>query len=239
MRRVTRIVIGLVVGLLAAPAFGQPDADLQKLFAGFLKTNDIRIDAVPDLYPGGYARISLYARKANLGGMVVDDVWFRIVGASLDPQAAQRGELRVLSWRDSAFHARFTLKSLQDYFIAGNAFKDIRLWSDGEFLYGEGTIPLNNLAAKVWLRGWFALGGTKDVYFYIDNMRVAGVPVLDPIIRALEARYNPVLTQSTWPITFVVRSLRITKEVFVVSSQTDPSSPCAFCTGGDAPVPSP
>lgn len=239
MRWVTRIVIGLVAGVLAAPAFGQPDADLQKLFAGFLKTNDIRIDAVPDLYPGGYARISLYGRKANLGGMVVDDVWFRIVGASLDPQAAQRGELRVVSWRDSAIHARFTLKSLQDYFIAGNAFKDIRLWSDGQFLYGEGTIPLNSLAAKVWIRGWFALGGTQEVYFYIDNMRVAGLPVLDPIIRALEARYNPVLTQSTWPITFVIRSLRITKEAFVVSSQPDPSSPCAFCTGGDAPVPTP
>ncbi len=239
MRGVLRVLIVTAVVALAAPAYGQAEADLVKLFAGFLKTTDIRIDDVPDFYPGGFARISVYARKANLGGMIVDEVWFRVVGASLDPDAMQRGDLRVLSWRESAIYARFTLKGLQDYFVSGNAFKDIRLWSDGQYLYGEGTVPLNNLAAKVWLRGWFALGGTKDVYFYIDNMRVNGLPVFDPIIRTLESRYNPILTQSTWPVTFVFRSLKITSEVFVVSSQADPSSPCAFCTGGDSPFVSP
>lgn len=238
MRWAVWVVIGLVT-VAVAPVSGQSEDDLHKLFAGFLKTKDIRIDAVPDLYPGGYARISVYARKANLGGMVVDEVWFRVVGASLDVAAARRGELRIESWRDSAIHARSTLKSLQDYFISGNAFKDIRLWSDGEFLYGEGTIPLNNLPVKVWLKGWFAVGGTKDVYFYIDNMRVAGLPVLDPIIRTLESKYNPILTQSTWPVTFVIRSLRVTRDVLVVSSQANPNSPCAFCTGGDAPIVNP
>jgi len=233
------IVVSVVVAAIAPPASGQSEAELQKLFAGFLKTNDIKIDAVPDLYPGGFARVSVYAKKANLGGMQVDEVWFRVIGASLNVAAMQRGELRVDEWRESAIYARFTLKNLQEYFISGNAFKDIRLWSDGQFLFGEGTVPLNNLAVRVWLKGWFALGGTKDVYFYIDNMRVNGVPLLDPIIRTLESKYNPVLTQSTWPVTFAIRSLKVTKEVVVVSSQADANSPCAFCTGGDAPVVSP
>lgn len=233
------LVVGVVVSSVAAPAAGQSEADLRKLFAGFLKTNDLKIDAVPDLYPGGFARISVYARKASLGGMQVDEVWFRVVGASLNVDAMQRGELRVDSWRESAIHARFTLRSLQEYFVSGNTFKDIRLWSDGEFLFGEGTVPLNNLPVRVWLKGWFALGGTKDLYFYINNMRVNGVPLLDPIIRTLEARYNPVLTQSTWPVTFDIRSLKVTKEVVVVSSQTDGNAPCAFCNGGDVPIVSP
>jgi hypothetical protein len=235
MRWATLIVISLMAAAIAAPASGQSEAELQKLFASFLKTNDIKIDAVPDLFPGGFARISVYAKKASLGGMLVDEVWFRVIGAELNVSAMQRGELRVDSWRESAIYVRFTLKSLQEYFISGNAFKDIRLWTDGQFLFGEGTIPLNNLPVRVWLKGWFALGGTKDIYFYIDNMRVNGVPLLDPIIRTLEAKYNPVLTQSTWPVTFAIRSLRVAKDVVVVSSQADASSPCAFCTGSDAP----
>lgn len=239
MRWIAWVGISVVMAAIAAPAAGQPEADLQKLFASFLKTNEIKIDAVPDLYPGGFARISLYAKKASLGGMLVDEVWFRVIGAELNVGAMQRGELRVDAWRESAIYVRFTLKSLQEYFIAGNAFKDIRLWTDGQFLFGEGTVPLNNLPVRVWLKGWFALGGTKDIYFYIENMRVNGIPLLDPIIRTLEAKYNPILTQSTWPVTFAIRSLKVAKDVVVVSSQADANSPCAFCTGGDAPTVSP
>lgn len=236
-RRGARIlgVVLLAVLAVAGAASGQSEAELRQAFANFLSTKDVRIDSVPDLYPGGYARISVYARKANLGGMVVDEIWFRLVGASLDPAALQQGTLQFLDTRDTAMYARTSIKSLEDYFRAGNPIKDIRLWSDGDYLYGEGTVPLGGTLAKVWLKGFFAVGGTKEVYFYVDNLRINGLPVFDPIIRKLEADINPVLTQATWPVTFKIRALKITKDWFVVSSQQDPSAPCAFCTGGDSP----
>jgi len=190
---------------------------------------------VPDLYPGGYARISLYAKHATLGGMLVDEAWFRLVGASLDPEALRRGELRLLDVRDTAMHARASIKSLEAYFRRGNPVQDIRLWSDGVFLYGQGTVPVRGVLARVYLKGFFAVGGTREVYFYIDDLRINGLPMLVPLIRRWEQDINPVFTQALWPVTFKIRALRMTKEEFVVSSQPDPTAPCAFCTGGDAP----
>lgn len=238
MRRGDARVVGIVVLVLlavAGGASGQNDADLRQAFATFLATKEVRIDSVPDLYPGGFARISVYARKANLGGMVVDEIWFRLVGVSLDPAALLQGTLRFIDTRDTAMHARTSIKNLEDYFRAGNPIKDIRLWSDGEYLYGEGTVLLGGTPTRIWLKGFFVVGGTKDVYFYVDNLRINGLPIFDPIIRKLEADINPVLTQATWPVTFKIRALKITRDWFVVSSQQDPSAPCAFCTGGDSP----
>ena len=239
-RRTRTVCAAMVLFLtLAGSAAGQADLDLSPAFATFLQTKDFRLDSVPDLYPGGYARISVYARRANLGGMLVDEVWFRLVGVTLDVQALRQGTLRITDYRETAMHARFTLRNLEEYFIAGNAFKDLRLWSDGEFLFGEGTVPFQGLPVKVWLKGFFAVGGTTDVYFYIDNLRVNGLPVLTSIIRRIEAEINPVLTQKTWPATFKIRSLKMTKEIFIVSSQANPNAPCAYCTSGDLPVVAP
>lgn len=239
MRAFGWVTAMVLVLILAGSTAAQTDPDLRRAFGNFLQTKDVRVDSVPDLYAGGYARISVYARNASLGSMVVDEVWFRLVGVTLDPAALQQGTLRILDTRDTFMHARATIKNLEEYFRAGNPIKDIRLRSDGEYLYMEGTVPLVGVLTKVWLKGFFQVGGTKEVYFYINDLRLNGLPVFDPLIRTLEAKYNPVLTQATWPVTFKIRALKMTKEWFVVSSQPDPNAPCAYCTGGEEPNVSP
>lgn len=233
--------IVLAVALLVPPVVAAPDdeADLRRAFASFIGAKELRLDTVPDIYPGGYARISIYAKRANLGGMIVDEAWFRLVGVTLDPAALKRGELRISDVRDSAMHVKASIKSLEEYFQQGNPIKDIKLWSDGEYLYGQGTVPLGGLLAKVYLKGFFAVGGTKDVYFYIYDLRVNGLPIFSPLIKKWEEQINPVFSQMLWPVTFKIRALKMTPEWFVVSSQADPNAPCLFCTGGDAPAVAP
>lgn len=225
----------LVAGMRVSAAQPTDDqANLRRAFGNFIAAKEMRFDIVPDLYPGGYARISLYAKKASLGGLLVDEVWFRLVGVTLDAAALQRGELVILDTRDSALHARASIKRLEEYFREGNPVKDIRLWSDGQYLHGQGTVPLGGAMAKVYLRGFFAVGGTKDVYFYVDDLRVNGLPMFSPLIKKWEEEINPILRQTEWPVTFKIRSLKMTKEWLVVSSQVDTEAPCHFCTGGDA-----
>jgi len=221
-------VAALVFARLPA-AIGQDDGDLRRSFGAFLRTQDMVIDSVPDLYPGGYARISLHARNANLGGMVVDDVWVKLVGVSLDPAAMQQGRLRVLDFRGTAIHGQVGVQRLQDFFSGGGAIKDLRLWSDGTSLYGEGSFPYEGVKLRVWLKGQFSVDGTKEVRFHIENMTVDGFPVFSPIIRVLEDKINPVLSQRDWPVTFSLKSLQMTKEGFVLSSQPDALAPCTFC----------
>lgn len=221
--------IGLLVFLLAGAAAGQDDPDLVQAFSRFLKTEEIHMDTVPDLYEGGYARINLYARDASLGGLVMDEVWIRLVGITLDVERLRRGRLKILEYRGTAFHARATVQRLQEYFVAGNAFKDIRLWSDGKSLYGEGTVVYRGAAIKVWLKGHFSVSGTTEIFFHVENVRINGFPLFAPIIRIMEGQINPIVTQKTWPVTFTIRSLRMTTDGFVLSSQTDALAPCAIC----------
>jgi hypothetical protein len=224
----------LVVGVRTSAA--QPVDDetaLRRAFAGFIAAKEMRFDIVPDLYPGGYARISVYAKKASLGGLLVDEVWFRLVGVSLDVPALGRGELIIREARDTAVHARASIKRLEEYFQDGNPVKDIRLWSDGQYLYGRGTVPFGGAMTRVYLRGFFAVGGTKDVYFYVDDLRVNGFPMLAPLIKKWENEINPILNQTDWPVTFKLRTLKMTEEWLVISSQADPEAPCHFCTGGE------
>src|SRR2546428_13983654 len=65
--------VGLLLTLLAGSVAGQGDSALLRAFSRFLGTQDIQFDLVPDLYDGGYARISIFAKNANLGGMLVDE----------------------------------------------------------------------------------------------------------------------------------------------------------------------
>jgi hypothetical protein len=231
-------VLTAAVLIVCVPAWAEPGYDpglLRQAFGTFIPAREMRLDVVPDLYAGGFARISIYAKRASLGGMLVDEVWFRLVGVSLDAPALQRGQLVILDTRDTALHARASIKRLEEYFQEGNPVKDVRLWSDGQYLYGSGTVPVGGAMAKVSFRGFFAVGGTKDVYFYVDTLRVNGFPMLAPLIRKWEAEINPILRQTDWPVTFKLRTLKMTRDWLVVSSQADPEAPCLFCTGGDAP----
>jgi hypothetical protein len=223
------LAASLVVALLATAAAGQSDPMLMAAFTRFLKTQDIQFDVVPDLYEGGYARISVYAKNAMLGGIQVDEVWFKLVGITLDVGALQQGTLRILNYRGTAFSGRVSVQQLQEFFLTLNAFNDLRLWSDGTSLYGEGTVPYHGMAIKLWLMGRFSVNGGKEVHFHIDNMRVNGFPLFSPIIRILESQINPVISQKDWPVNFAMRSLQMTTEGFVISSQADAVAPCTVC----------
>lgn len=224
------LAASLAVALCAAPATGQTDPLLVAAFTHFLKTDDIQFDVVPDLYEGGYARISIVAKNATLGGLQVDEVRFKLVGITLDVGALKQGSLRILNYRSTEFSGRVSVQQLQEFFLTSNMFKDLRLWSDGTSLYGEGTVPYHGMAIKLWLKGRFSVNGGKEVRFHIENMRVNGFPLFSPIIHILESQINPVISQKDWPVTFAIQSLQMTTEGFVISSQADVVAPCTVCT---------
>lgn len=227
----TLIVLALTILIPAGSAPADDAGDLRRAFSRFIASKDLRFDTVPDLYAGGYARISIYARRATLGGMVADEVWFRLVGASLDPEALRRGELLLLDVRDSAMHVRASLKNLEEYFHRDDAIRDIKLWSDGQYLYIRGTVALLGVPTRVYLKGSFELNGTKDVYFRIDDLRVNGLPMLSALIKKWERDINPVFRQTDWPVTFQIRALRMTSEWLILSSQRNLDARCDFCWG--------
>ena len=228
-------VLAIVVLVPAVPAPADDGADLRRAFSRFISAKELRFDTVPDIYPGGYARISIYAKRASVGGMIVDEAWFRLVGASLDPVALKQGELRIVHVRDASIHVRASIKSLEEYFQQGNAIADVKLWSDGEYLYGRGTVPLIGVPTKVYFKGAFTIGGTREVYFHISDLRVNGLPMFSPLIRKWERDINPVFKQSDWPVTFRIRGLRMTRDWFVVSSLPNLNAPCDFCWGFESP----
>lgn len=205
------------------------DPVLLQAFSGFLKTTAITVESIPDLYPGGYARISLYARKANLGGLLVEEAWFKLVGASLDPELLNQGQLKLTDARDTALHGRMAIKSLESFFTAGDGIKDARVWSDGQFLYAEGTVPFNGMTVRVFLQGYFSVNGSKDLFFHIHTARLNGLPIFSFLLRSLERNINPVMSQTQWPVTFNIRAIRMTKEEFLLSSQANLAAPCGFC----------
>ncbi|OLD48423.1 MAG: hypothetical protein AUI83_13015 [Armatimonadetes bacterium 13_1_40CM_3_65_7] len=221
--------VGLLLAVLAGSVAGQGDSALLRAFSRFLGTQDIQFDLVPDLYDGGYARISIFAKNANLGGMLVDEVWFKLVGITLDVRALEQEHIKILDYRGTAFHGRVSVQRLQEFFLASNAFKDIRLWSDGTSIYGEGTVPFNGLPIKIWLKGRFSVKGTKEINFHVDNMRINGFPLFSPIIRLMESQINPVMSQKDWPVNFPIRSLQMTTDGFILSSQADALAPCSIC----------
>jgi len=196
----------------------------------FREAQVLRVDAVPDLYEGGYARVSVYAARATLsGGFRVDEAWVRIVGVSFDPQALRAGELKVDSVRDTAIHMRVSLQSLERYFMELNPWKDIRIWAQDGFLYARGTVLLARVPARVELRGVFGVANRPELYFYVERLRVNGLGVPAAVVRELERRYNPLLTQADWPVRFKLRSVRMTQEEVVISSDPLGSSGCTFC----------
>ena len=191
----------------------------------------IRLDVVPDLYEGGYARVSVYARQAALGGMRVDEMWLRLVGVSFDPDELRQGTLKILQIRDSGLYGKLNLANVEAFLRAQGTIQDVRLARDGDSVVATGTLAVNGAPAQVWLKGLFQVYGDPEIYFHIQALAVNGFPVPYVVVDRLERQLNPVVDFRSWPVPFRIRSFRSTPEGFVLSSQRDFAQPCNDCGG--------
>ncbi len=224
------LLLGLAWAVLAAQQAPADEALLRRAVSSFFQdARVLRVDAVPDLYEGGYARVSVYAARATLtGGFRVDEAWVRLVGASFNPQALRRGQFQLDGVRDTALHMRVSFRSLEQYFSQLTPGQQVQLWSERGAVYGRGRVPLWGVPLPVELKGTFAVDGGPELYFHVQRLRVNGFPVPEAVVRELERHFNPVLTQKDWPVRFKLRSVRVNDEDVVVSSQ--PDGVCRFCT---------
>ncbi|MGQ0570830.1 MAG: LmeA family phospholipid-binding protein [Armatimonadota bacterium] len=224
----------LLIALATLPAAAD-EALLRRAFGAFMRSaEDLRIEAIPDLYEGGYARISVVGRRVLLAdGLRVDETMIRLVGVSVDPEALRAGTLKVREFRDSAMQTRVLLRSLQDLFNAGNPLDDIRLSADNGYLLGTGTVLFRGQPTRMRMKGFFATSGSTEVYFYFDSLHANSLPLPTVVIREIERHINPVLHQRSWPITFRIRSLKLDAHGLTVSTQSEGS--CAGCGGGEQP----
>jgi hypothetical protein len=213
------------------PSDAADDPLVRRAVATFFRHAEImRLDVVPDLYEGGYARVSIYVTNATLAesGMRVDEACVRLVGVSFNPEALRAGEFRVDSVRGTAIHMRVGLRNLERYFNERSPWEDIRLWSQDGLLHGRGTVPLRGTRVHVELRGFFAVENTPQMYFFLRWMRLGGLPLPEVVLREMERRYNPLLRQDGWPVRFTLRSVRLGATDLVISSHPHPSDGCPF-----------
>lgn len=232
IRQSLGVVLLIALATLSAAA---DEALLRRAFGAFIRSaDDLRIEAIPDLYDGGYARITVVGRRVLLtDGLRVDETMMRLVGVSVDPEALRAGTLKVLAFRDSAMQTRVLLRSLQDLFNAGNPLDDIRLWADNGYLLGAGTVLFRGHPMRMRMKGFFATSGSTEVYFYFDSLHANSLPLPTGLIREIERHINPVLHQRSWPITFKIRSLKLDAQGLTVSTQSEGS--CQGCGGGEQP----
>lgn len=221
------LAVAFVAAALAALPAVADEALLRRAFGAFLQSaEEMRIEAIPDLYEGGYARITAVGRRLLLNeGLRVDEAMIRLVGVSLDPAALRAGTLRILDFRDSTLQVRVLLRSLQDYFNAGNAFDDIRLWAEDGYLLGSGTVLFRGQPTRLRMKGFFAVSGTTEIFFYFDTLHAGALPVPSAAIRDLERQLNPVMHQRLWPVTFKIRSVRLDAQSLTISSQGEGAGP--------------
>jgi hypothetical protein len=236
-------VIAIVAGIALITLVGVPasadEATLRKAFRSFMRSaEDLRIEAIPDLYDGGYARISAWGRRVHLNqGLRVDEASIKLVGVSLDPDALRDGVIKVLEMRESSFQARVLLESVQEYFNNANLIENLRLWVEDGYLLGTGKVMFQGNPTKFRMKGFFAVSGTTEVYFYFDTLHANGWPMPTRLIRQIERQINPVVHQRDWPVNFKIRSVRLDAQSLTVSSQGDGT--CPTCGGGDQPAISP
>jgi hypothetical protein len=220
--------------LLTAGAASADEALLRRAFSAFMRSaEELRIEAIPDLYEGGYARISVTAKRVHLTeGLKVDESMIRLTGVTLDVAALRAGTLKVVDFRDSAMQVRVLLRSLQEYFNAGNPAGDIQFSAQDGYLLGTGTVLFQNRPTRMRMKGFFAVSGTTDVYFYFETLHANNLPLPVAVIRDLERSINPVLHQRDWPVTFKIRSVKLDAQGLTVSTAADTS--CPTCGGGGA-----
>ncbi len=228
------VVVGCAV-MAAAPARAFTIADtslLPPVFADLLNHPPVlRVDAVPDLYDGGYARISVYAERPEIKGMRIDQLWVRLVGASFDPEALRQGTLKVLDVRESNVYGKLALASVQDFLNHQGAVRDVQLRAQEDAITAVGTVMYNGVPTRVRMQGVFQVYGAPEVFFHLQQLFVNSLPLPYVLVDKIERQINPVLDFRSWPVQFPLRTFRLDKDVFVLSSQADYSQPCAACGG--------
>lgn len=234
-----RLAAAAIVTVAAAAPAAAHETLLRRAFEAFLHSADeLRIEAIPDLYDGGYARVTVIGRRVLLAqGLRVDEAMINLVGVSLDPEALRAGKLRVLDARDSAMQVRVALRSMEEHFNAGTSkimrdrlgsnspAQDIRLWTEDGYLLGSGTVTFRGAVRRMRMKGFFAVDGTTEIYFYIETLHADGLPLPVSVIRDVERRINPVVHQRDWPVTFKIRSVRLDAQGLTISSRADAAAP--------------
>ncbi len=232
---VTLVAIMCVPVVLAPARAELPVADtevLRPIFSSLLGGPAVmHLEAVPDLYEGGYARISIYARNVEIKGMRIDEIWIRLVGVSFDPEPLRQGTLKTLGLRDSGIYGKLRLASVQEFLNHQGAVQDVQLSLNGESIVGVATVLYNGLPTRVRLQGIFQVYGEPEVFFHIQALLVNSLPVPYILVDSLERQMNPVVDFRTWPVQFRIRSFQQTPEGFTLSSQRDFSQPCNICGG--------
>lgn len=240
-RRGLLIAVWLLVLSATSVASGAADPLLQRAFDQLLgNPKELRVNAIPyPLRQGEYARVYLYARGARIGGLIVDELWIRLESLTVDLPALNGGILKAKDYLDSAIYARISIRSLEEFFLAANSFKDIRLWVEGGSIHGTGTVLFQGVPTKIRLSGFFAANGEPEVWFYVETLYLNLLPVPSLIYYQLERQINPILNLRSWPVVFKIRSVKVTREHIIIATQADLSKPCMICGGGEAPAFSP
>jgi len=229
------LVIGCALGVLRSAQADVPFASvevLRPLFSQMLGNPTLmRLDAVPDIYEGGYARISVYAEHARIKGMLVDEMAIRLIGVSFDPAALREGTLKALEVRDSGIYGRLRLSSVQEFLRQQGPVREVLLRRDGDVVIASGLVDYNGVPTRVLMRGVFQVYGEPEIYFHIEALIVNHLPLPYVVVDQLERSMNPIVDLRSWPVSFKIRSLRSTADGFILSSQTDYSQPCNDCGG--------
>jgi hypothetical protein len=235
-RCVTILAVVACVGGLLLPAAAEPQTtspqQLRTLFSHLLGDPPlIHLEAVPDLYDGGYARVSIYGRHVMIKGMLIDELWIKLVGVSFDPVELRRGNLKVLDIRDNAIYGKLSLAAVQDFLNQQAAVRDVQLGVNAEAITGAATVVYNGIPTRVRMQGIFQVYGDPEVFFHIQALSVNSIPVPYILAANLERQINPVVDFRTWPVQFKIRTFKQTPEGFVLSSQRDLAEPCNACGG--------
>ena len=237
---IRRLSTALVAGFFVLCALGPARADLPVADVNILPPilgkllGDppfIHTEIIPDLYAGGYARVSIYGRNVNIKGMRIDELWIKLVGVSFDPDLLRQGTLKVLDIRDNAVYGKLDLASVQAFLNSQGPVQDVSLRIEGEAVIGLATVLYNGVPTRVHIQGIFQVYGEPEVFFHIQALLVNSIPVPYVIVDRLERQLNPVLDFRSWPVQFRIRTFRQTNDGFVLSSQADFSQPCNACGG--------
>jgi len=220
----------LLVLWAASASAGGAEGALRGAFADLLGGPPVlRLEAVPDLQEGMYARISLYAQRARIAGLLVDHLWVRLRGVTLDPEGLMQGRVRVLAQRDAALHALVTLRSLEEFLARSPDVEEVHLEYHRGLLAGRGVLRMRGMPVRVGMVVGFEALETPAVFVRVHALRVNGVPLPAPVVEEFERRINPLLDMAQWPVSFRIRSVRITPTHVVLTTLRRPTDPCDFC----------